>query len=57
MDPERLDQLQNPDPAVRREAIIALGRSKDLVALPELAEVYKNDPVPELRELTRQAGR
>jgi|GEM_PF-1491921 predicted esterase len=57
MDPERLDQLQNPDPAVRREAIIALGRSKDLAALPELAKVYKNDPVPELRELARQAGR
>src|SRR5690606_14816885 len=57
MDPERLDQLQNPDPAVRRGAIIALGRSKDLAALPELAKVYKNDPVPELRELARQAGR
>ena len=57
MDPERLDQLQNLDPAVRREAIIALGRSKDLAALPELAKVYKNDPVPELRELARQAGR
>lgn len=57
MDPERLDQLQNPDPAVRRQAIIALGRSKDLAALPELAKVYKTDPVPELRELARQAGR
>lgn len=57
MDPERLDQLQNPDPAVRRQAIIALGRSKDLAALPELAKVYKSDPVPELRELARQAGR
>lgn len=57
MDPERLDQLQNPDPAVRREAIIALGRSKDLDALPELAKVYQSDPVPELRELARQAGR
>ena len=34
-----------------------LGRSKDLAALPELAKVYKNDPVPELRELARQAGR
>jgi len=57
MDPERLDQLQNPDPAVRRQAIIALGRSKDLAALPELANVYQSDPVPELRELARQAGR
>lgn len=57
MDPERLDQLHNPDPAVRRKAIIALGRSKDLAALPALAQVYRSDAVPELRELARQAGR
>ncbi len=57
MDPELLAQLQNPDPAVRRKAIVALGRTKDLAALKPLAAVYHNDPVPELRELARQAGR
>lgn len=57
MDPQLVDQLHNADPAVRRKAIIALGRSKDLTALSELAQVYRADPVPELRELARQAGR
>ncbi|MBC7809830.1 MAG: HEAT repeat domain-containing protein [Burkholderiales bacterium] len=49
--------LQDPDPAWRRRAIIALARSGDVDALRPLAEIVMNDPVPELRELARKAGR
>lgn len=50
-------QLDSADPAVRRAAIIALGRSKDPAALRPLAAVYRTDPDPALRELALQAGR
>ena len=52
-----LDRLRSPDPEVRRKAIIALGRQKDPAALGPLAEVYRNDPDPGLRELAQKAGR
>lgn len=50
-------QLKSNDAARRREAIIALGKSNDRAALQPLAEVYKNDPEPALRELALKAGR
>lgn len=50
-------RLQSSDPAVRRQAIIALGKSGDSRALPLLAQAYKTDPDPSLRELARKAGR
>ncbi len=51
-----LAQLNDFDAAVRRQAIIALGKSRDLAALPYLATVVRTDPDPELRELARKAG-
>lgn len=51
-----LAQLNDFDAAVRRQAIIALGKSRDLAALPYLATVVRTDPEPELRELARKAG-
>jgi hypothetical protein len=52
-----LDILRSADPARRREAIIALGKSGDKRALKPLSEIYKNDPDESLRELALRAGR
>lgn len=51
-----IQQLQDADPAVRRRAIIALGRSKDGAALSALAGIVRSDPDPALRDLARKAG-
>lgn len=51
-----LEQLASFDPDTRRQAIVALGRSKDLSALSALADVFRHDPDTELRELARKAG-
>ncbi len=51
-----IQQLHNPDAAVRRRAIVKLGRSKDPVVLKVLGTVVKGDPDPEIRELARKAG-
>lgn len=56
VDTTLLAQLNDFDPAVRKQAIIALGRSKDPSALPYLATVVRTDPEPELRDLARKAG-
>jgi len=60
MDTANLDQyvqlLGSPDASRRRQAIVALGRSKSLAALRPLAEVYRNDQDNELRELALKAG-
>jgi hypothetical protein len=56
VDTALLAQLNDFDPTVRKQAIIALGRSKDAAALPYLATVVRTDPEPELRELARKAG-
>jgi hypothetical protein len=57
MDPALLARLKSSDPTQRREAIIALGKAADPAALPALAEVYRGDPLPELRDLALKAGR
>jgi hypothetical protein len=49
-------QLYDPDPNIRRAAIIALGKTKSADALRPLAEVVLKDSDPELRELARKAG-
>ena len=49
-------QLYDPDPNIRRAAIIALGKTKSADALRPLAEVVLKDNDPELRELARKAG-
>jgi hypothetical protein len=51
-----VQQLGNPDPQQRKQAIIALGRLKDPDALKPLAEVYRNDPEETLRDLARKAS-
>jgi hypothetical protein len=50
-------QLHSPDAAKRKQAIVALGRSKDPAALRPLADAYRNETDEELRELALKAGR
>ncbi|MCC6614857.1 MAG: hypothetical protein IT320_15355 [Anaerolineae bacterium] len=52
-----LQQLKSKDAARRREAIVALGKSNDPAALQPLADIYRNDPDPALRDLALKAGR
>jgi hypothetical protein len=52
-----LKMLQSSDPAQRRQAIIALGKSADKRALKPLGSVYKTDPDESLRQLALKAGR
>lgn len=52
-----LRQLNSNDPAERREAIIALGKSRDERALRPLSNVIKTDPDDSLRALALKAGR
>jgi dienelactone hydrolase len=52
-----MNDLNHPDPARRKAAIIALGRSRERDALPTLKNIVQNDPVPELRGLAVQAVR
>jgi hypothetical protein len=52
-----LTQLQHSDPAKRREAILALGKLADARALPHLAQLYKTESDPTLRELAAKAGK
>nr|PZN52675.1 MAG: hypothetical protein DIU68_14065 [Chloroflexota bacterium] len=49
--------LDSADIEQRRQAIIALGRSKQPAALKPLAEVYRRETDQELRELALRAGR
>jgi HEAT repeat protein len=51
-----LKQLNDPDPSVRKKAVIALGKTQDQDALPYLATVYKKDRDPEIRQLAKKAG-
>ena len=52
-----LEMLQSADPAQRRQAIIALGKSGDKRALSALKKVYKTDSDESLRQLALKAGR
>lgn len=51
-----IQQLHDPDPSTRRNAIRELARSKSPVALKPLAGIVQNDPDPEIREYARKAG-
>jgi len=53
---ELILQLGDSDPARRRQAIIALGKTKNMAALRPLARVFRSDSDLELRELARKAG-
>lgn len=52
-----VNDLNSPDPQVRKAAVIALGKSKDREALKYLEAVYRTDSDPAIRELARKAGR
>jgi tetratricopeptide (TPR) repeat protein len=52
-----LQQLQSPDPAERKQAIVALANTRNPEALAALQHVYQNDPELELREMALKAGR
>ncbi len=52
-----IQQLRSSDAGTRRQAIIALGKSNDPSALSHLADSYRGDPDPSLRELALKAGR
>ncbi|MDW8299672.1 MAG: hypothetical protein RML95_10075 [Anaerolineae bacterium] len=52
-----LEQLNSPNVAQRREAILALGKLRDPRALPHLAQRYKIEPDVELRDLIIKAGK
>lgn len=53
---ELIQQLDDVSPVRRKDAVIALGKSRDMAALRPLAKVYRTDPDPEVRELARKAG-
>jgi predicted esterase len=56
MDREILSQLGNPDPDIRRDAILKIAASDDPRVLRILERIHKNDPEPEIRELALQAS-
>jgi urea transport system permease protein len=49
-------EIFSPKPDVRRAAILKLGNSRDLAALPVLARVLERERVPEIRALAEEAG-
>src|SRR5579859_2253289 len=49
-------QLNDADPTIRRQAIVALANLGDPRALPALATIYRNDPELTLRDLALKAG-
>jgi hypothetical protein len=56
IDKRILNALESPDSNIRKKAITALAKSHDADALPLLANVYRHDLDPELRDLARKAG-
>jgi hypothetical protein len=54
---QHIQQLMDDDPAKRRAAIIALGRTGDPQVLDALADTANSDPDPELRDLAMKAQR
>jgi hypothetical protein len=52
---ENIKQLSAKDPKVRRQAAAWLGEAGDPTAITALAQAYKNDPDPRVREDARYA--
>lgn len=52
-----VQKLRDFDPAVRKEAIVALANSRDKRVLKPLKWVYENDDDPELRDLALRAAK
>lgn len=57
MDDRILDQLYSDDPQERKRAIALLAKSGDPDALPHLAEAFKSEDDPELKQLIIKAGK
>ncbi|RMG90240.1 MAG: HEAT repeat domain-containing protein, partial [Chloroflexi bacterium] len=57
VDRRLIQQLDNPDPEVRKKVIKALAKSQDPSAIKYLATLYKTDSDPEVRELALKAGK
>src|SRR5690606_33233326 len=56
VDKALITQLQSLNAVQRKEAIMALGRTKDRDAIPHLNTIIENDPESDLRELARKAA-
>lgn len=56
IDDKLLRMLKNPNPDQRKKAITELAKTKNREALTHLANVYRSDSDPEIRELARKAG-
>src|SRR5260221_6658076 len=54
---QHIQQLNSPNPAARREAIIALGKLANPAAIGPLTQASENDPDPVLQEFARKAVR
>lgn len=55
-DDQLLDELESSSVEVRKQAVKRLAQTKDRAALAYLADVYRNDPDPDVRELARKGG-
>ena len=56
MDRETIKALKSADVNTRKDAIKSLAKSLNPEAFPLLADVYRNDPDEDVRELARKAG-
>lgn len=56
VDKALITQLQSLKASERKDAIMALGRTKDRGAIPHLTAIAENDPEDDLRELARKAA-
>lgn len=56
IDDELLDMLESPSAETRKQAVMALAKTKSRDALKYLATVYRDDRDPEIRELARKGG-
>jgi hypothetical protein len=56
VDKALISQLQSLKASERKDAIMALGRTKDRGAIPHLTAIAENDPEGDLRELARKAA-
>lgn len=56
IDDRLLDLLVDDDVATRKRAVMELAKTKDREALKYLAEIFREDPDPEVRDLARKGG-
>lgn len=56
IDDRLLDMLESSNAETRKQAVKRLAQTKNRAALPYLADVYRNDADPEVRDLARKGG-